>query len=49
MVPLYPAENGLYEVTVKAYKGDSKLEEHPVICAVTVNGSVLSQLRTRLR
>ncbi|MGN0401884.1 MAG: InlB B-repeat-containing protein [Acetatifactor sp.] len=49
MVPLYTPENSAYRVTVRAYKGNSRLEEHPVISTVTISGSVLDELRTRLR
>ena len=49
MIPLYTSENTSYEVTVRAYKGDRKLEEHPVISTMAVSGSVLDELRTRLR
>ena len=49
MVPLYTPENENFEVTVKAYKGDKKLEDHPGISVLGVKGSVLEDLRTRLR
>ncbi len=49
MIPLYTPQNGSYEITVRAYKGDKKLEEHPVVGVVQVEGSVLDELRTRLR
>ena len=49
MVPLYTPENENFEVTVKAYKGDKKLEDHPGISVIGVKGSVLDDLRTRLR
>ena len=49
MVPLYTPENENFEVTVKAYKGDKKLEDHPGISVIGVKGSVLEDLRTRLR
>ena len=49
MIPLYTSESTSYEVTVRAYKGDRKLEEHPVISTMAVSGSVLDELRTRLR
>ena len=35
--------------TVRAYKGDKKLEDHPQISVIGVKGSVLEDLRTRLR
>lgn len=49
MVPLYTPINQSYEITVRAYKGDKKLEEHPSISVIEVNGSVLDEIRTRLR
>ena len=49
MVPLYTPENENFEVTVKAYKGDKKLEDHPGISVIGVKASVLEDLRTRLR
>lgn len=48
MIPL-GAPEGTYEITVRAYKGDKRLEAHPAISALEVNGSVLDELRTRLR
>lgn len=49
MVPLRTPENGDFEITVKAYKGDKKLEEHPSLKTLSVDGSVLDDVRTRLR
>lgn len=49
MVPLYTPENQKLEVTVRAYKGDKKLEDHPTISVIGVSGTVLDELRTRLR
>lgn len=49
MVPLYTPENQNLEITVRAYKGDKKLEEHPSISVIGVSGTVLDELRTRLR
>lgn len=49
MIPLYTPENQSYEITVRAYKGDKKLEEHPRINVVGVKGTVLDDFRTRLR
>lgn len=49
MIPLYTPENASYKITVRAYKGDKKLEEHPDISVIAVNGSVLDEIRTRLR
>lgn len=49
MVPLYTPENRKLEITVRAYKGDKKLEDHPTISVIGVSGTVLDELRTRLR
>ena len=49
MVPLYTPENEQLPITVRAYKGDKKLEDHPQISVIGVKGSVLEDLRTRLR
>lgn len=49
MVPLYTPENQKLEITVRAYKGDKKLEEHPSISVIGISGTVLDELRTRLR
>lgn len=49
MIPLYAPEDKAYEITVRAYKGDRRLEEHPSISTINVNGSVLDEIRTRLR
>ena len=49
MVPLYTPENEQLQITVRAYKGDKKLEDHPQISVIGVKGSVLEDLRTRLR
>ncbi len=49
MVPLQTPENQKLEITVRAYKGDKRLEEHPAISVIGVSGSVLDELRTRLR
>ena len=49
MVPLYTPENQNLEVTVRAYKGDKKLEDHPTISVIGVSGTVLDEFRTRLR
>ena len=37
------------EITVRAYKGDKKLEDHPTISVIGVSGTVLDEFRTRLR
>lgn len=49
MVPLYTPENQNLSITVCAYKGDKKLEDHPAISIIGVSGTVLEELRTRLR
>lgn len=49
MIPLYADEGGDYEITVRAYKGDKKLEMHPVIRTIEVKDSILDEIRTRLR
>lgn len=49
MIPLYVPERREYVITVRAYKGDRMLEAHPALAVLGVEGSVLSELRTRLR
>lgn len=49
MIPLYTPPDEGYTITVSAYKGDRRLEEHPSLSIVEVRGSVLDELRTRLR
>ncbi|MCM1101957.1 MAG: InlB B-repeat-containing protein [Clostridium sp.] len=49
MVPLYVAENPEYRVVVRAYKGDKMLEVYPAMTVFGVEGTVLDELRTRLR
>lgn len=49
MIPLYAPEGSSYEITVRAYKGDKKLEDHPSIGTISVDGTILDELRTRLR
>ena len=49
MIPLYIPVNQSYTITVRAYKGDRKLEEYPVVGVVQVDGTVLDEFRTRLR
>lgn len=48
MIPLYALEDS-YEITVRAYKGDRRLEDRPVIRTIQVKESVLDEIRTRLR
>lgn len=49
MIPLYTPANAKYIITVRAYKGDKKLEEYPALSTISVEGSVADELRTRLR
>ncbi len=49
MIPLDTPESNNYMITVRAYKGDKKLEEYPVFGTIKVEGSVVDELRTRLR
>lgn len=49
MIPLEIAESADYIVTVRAYKGDKMLEQHPALAVIGVSGSILDELRTRLR
>ena len=49
MVPLYTPANSEFTITVRAYKGDKKLEEHPSVSVIQVGNTVLEDFRTRLR
>ena len=49
MIPLNTPVNQHYTIIVRAYKGDKKLEEHPSVSTVQVEGTVLNEFRTRLR
>lgn len=49
MIPLNTPGNQQYVITVRAYKGDKKLEDYPSLSIIAVDGSVLDELRTRLR
>ncbi len=49
MIPLYTPANADYTVTVRAYKGNRKLEQYPEISVVEVSGTVLDDFHTRLR
>lgn len=49
MIPLRTPENRSYEIIVRAYKQGKRLEEHPEVGVLQVNGTVLDQFRTRLR
>ena len=48
MIPLRTPET-VADITVRAYKEDTALEEHPRLAVLTVRGNVLDELRTRLR
>ena len=48
MIPLGTPET-VEDITVRAYKKDTTLEEHPRLAVLTVRGNVLDELRTRLR
>ena len=37
------------DITVRAYKQDSSIEQHPRLATMTVKGNVLDELRTRLK
>lgn len=49
MVPLYTPAGLSYEVTVRAYKEGRKLEDHPALSTMEIEGNVLDEMRTRLR
>ncbi len=49
MIPLGTPPNAQYTITIRAYKGEKRLEEYPTLSTVSVAGSVLEELRTRLR
>lgn len=49
MIPLDAPENALYKITVRVYKGNSRLEDYPSLAVMEVRGSILDELRTRLR
>lgn len=49
MIPLYVQDRESYHVTVRAYKGDKRLERYPELTVFGVGGTVLDELRTRLR
>lgn len=48
MVPLRVPE-AVMDITVRAYKQDTSIEQHPRLATMTVKGNVLDELRTRLR
>ena len=49
MIPLTLPEDGELAIIVRAYKGERVLTERPTLCTITVRGSILDELRTRLR
>lgn len=49
MVPLGTPENTSLTITVRAYKKGRKLEEYPALSIIGVRGTVLDNIRTRLR
>lgn len=49
MIPLYTPYLDDYRITVRAYRGDKHLEDYPKMDVVGVRGTVLDELRTRLR
>lgn len=49
MIPLYTPLNENFQIVVRAYKGDKQLEDYPAISIIGVDGTVLSEIRTRLR
>lgn len=49
MIPLNTPVNENYCIAVRAYKGDRILEKYPSLGTISVSGSILSELRTRLR
>lgn len=48
MVPLKVPE-AVMDITVRAYKRDADIEQHPQLATMTVDGSVLDEVRTRLK
>ena len=48
-IPLYAPEDLAYQVVVRAYKGDAMLERYPAFAVMDVAGSILDEVRTRLR
>lgn len=49
MIPLYTPEGNSYTITVRAFRGDRKLEDYPELSVMEVKGSILDDVRTRLR
>lgn len=48
-IPLDVEKDSCHTVTVRAYKGDKLLEKNPALSVLEVSGSILDNLRTRLR
>lgn len=48
MIPLRTPE-AMMEITVRACKQDTDIEQHPRLATLTVKGNVLEELRTRLK
>lgn len=49
MIPLYAPENANFSITVTAYKEGRRLDEYPAFSIISVDGSILDEIRTRLR
>ena len=49
MIPLHIPVDQSYSITVRAFKGEKKLEEHPAVGVIQVEGTILDEIRTRLR
>lgn len=49
MIPLELPDDAVFTVTVRAYKGDKMMEQHPSFSVMGVTGTVLDEFRTRLR
>lgn len=49
MIPLETPANQRYTITVRAYKGNKKLEQYPAVSTMQIEGTVLDEFRTRLR
>lgn len=49
MIPLYAPEGEDFKIKVTAHKGDKAIEKYPEFSVYDVSGTVLDELRTRLR
>jgi len=49
MIPVHTPANQSYRIIVRAYKDGRLLEEEPVLCTIAVQGSIVDEIRTRLR